>query len=873
MRKLLLFGRTDGLGRSSSVQIGTCVAGALALLLIVSSPLPAQAQGGGAKAPAAGAGGAKGGNAAGQPAANAANAAGLTPREVKDKARYALAQGAYDDAVAYLQQLIDWYGESKDVRVVAEMAPVFFNKGLCYFLLGQFLPAEAAFEDYLKKYRNGSKIVEASVFIGDCYRFSSDIPKATKAYQAVLNKYESQMAPDWKADVYSSLVRCALAGDDWKTALPLLKQVYTIAPDTWRANWAATLMTIAYLKELDVEKVYQLVPFLLRPRSFASRSVAFNMAALEAGDDLFADERYRDALWIYRLVYPHDVLQVRSEEFLAEMQKQAEFLKRHEGLYRELMRVQETIGELEGELKALEGIENYDVELTSRIARSYMEIRRYRESRSLFLYLYKQASGQQADEALYFAFYCSTQLTPWDRAFELGDEYMQKFATGEYYDQVSLTMGQLYARQQNWQKVISVLTKAMETHPKHESGAECMFLIGYASFMEEKFADALLWLKRVTTEYPGNERNEEATYWMGMTLLFNIQYDEASKVFDRFVKEYRKSPFVEDATFRRAVCDYGASRFKEAEAELSAFVATYGKSKLVGEAYMMMGDIAGVFEDGEKATKRLRTAMDFELNIEHYNYCAFRCGEILNEMKDYKAVVRHFQGYIQRNVEGSNIPMAIYWVGRALWELGEKEGALTYYRQSLEKYGKDRKELGIDMILDEWVGRTKNVTKEESRRAWRDLMRLYEDAKTLDNRPLALRIERILIFKPDVTDTEKTAYVNDLLREDNITNAPACVLEFMADESMKQGNEDLAVKAAEAIIKDFTETDHALAARGMLAKYAIKNKDYATAIKHLTVIREVFATSPEAAEALLTLGNLYLDQKNYDERTGVSKTS
>jgi len=64
---------------------------------------------------------------------------------------------------------------------------------------------------------------------------------------------------------------------------------------------------------------------------------------------------------------------------------------------------------------------------------------------------------------------------------------------------------------------------------------------------------------------------------------------------------------------------------------------------------------------------------------------------MLHEMKDYRAVVRHFQGYIQRNHEESNIPQAIYWVGRALWELGDKEGALTYYRESVEKYGKDRR--------------------------------------------------------------------------------------------------------------------------------------------------------------------------------------
>jgi len=190
---------------------------------------------------------------------------------------------------------------------------------------------------------------------------------------------------------------------------------------------------------------------------------------------------------------------------------------------------------------------------------------------------------------------------------------------------------------------------------------------------------------------------------------------------------------------------------------------------------------------------------------------------------------------------------------------------LTYYRESVEKYGKDRRELGIDMILDEWVGRTKGVTPKESQQAWRDLMQMYTQAQTAHNRPLELRIERVLLFRPGAGNSEKAAYVADLLLEDNITNAPAVVLEFMAEENMKRGNEELAAKAAEVIVKDFTETDHALAARGLLAKLAIKNKDYPAAFKHLTVIREVFASSSEAAEALLTLGSLYLEQKEYDK--------
>ena len=44
-----------------------------------------------------------------------------------------------------------------------------------------------------------------------------------------------------------------------------------------------------------------MVPYLLRRDSHAARSIAFNLSA-KAGDELFMDERYREAFWMFRLV-------------------------------------------------------------------------------------------------------------------------------------------------------------------------------------------------------------------------------------------------------------------------------------------------------------------------------------------------------------------------------------------------------------------------------------------------------------------------------------------------------------------------------------------------------------------------------------------
>ena len=794
---------------------------------------------------------------------SAQDAGTTTPREARFAASKAMSQGAYADAIVYLQQLVDWYGSSKKDSTLVQMEMVYFNLGICHFLLGQFSEARTAFSEYLKKYRTGMQARLADIYIADSLRFEEKLGDALKRYRTILHTYD--LGADLKADVLMSMARCYLAQDKWDKVIPVLRELYKSAPDPTRRNWAASMLTTAFLKENQVAKVYQLIPYLLQPNSFASRSVAFNMAALEAGDALFGEEKYRDALWIYRLVYPHDVLAARSQAYLERLQKRADALKRNPEEPRMLMRVQEEIGEVESSIKALEGIDNYDIELYFRMARAYMEVARFREGRELFLYLHGVAGEPRANEALYMAFQCSTRVQPWDRALEIGLDYMTKYPAGEYYDDVSIMVGQIYAKEEDWPKVIEVLTKALEVSPKHSQAAEAMFLIGYANFMEEKFEESVEWYRKMNTTFPGNPRELDGTYWIGMGLMFQQKFDEAAPAFDKVLERVKDNPYVMDARFRRAVCDFGVSRFKEAEARFTTFVVDYPTNTLSGEAWMMLGDIAGAKAELPSAVSDYKRVGHFDVNIEFYNYAMFRVGEMLNEMRDFQGVIGHFKEYIERNREGSNIPMAIYWIGTSMKNLGEQRGALEYFRDAVEKYGVDRKALGIDLILEEWVGQGKSAEKSVAEACWADLEASRLKAEKAGQSALELRLKRVLLYQPGITDERKLKLTAELMREENIPNASSGVLEFMLEEAQKRKDRTLAAKIAEAIIKTFPETDSALQARMTLAQFAIADENYKVAIKHLTLVKEVYASSPEAAQALLMLGDVQFKIGKYKD--------
>ncbi len=786
-----------------------------------------------------------------------------------------MSKGAFADAIPDINQLIEWLGESKDAGVRLRMQGVFFNLGVAHFFLGEFDNSQKAFEDFKRRYPRGVRenLATADLFIADCLRFKGRFKEAIKAYENAMRTH--QYTSILLADMHSSIARCYLAEGDWASAMEPLQKVIGLSSDFIQYNWAATLLVTSYLKNLDLDKVYPLVPLLLQRDSLASRSVAFNMAALEAGDELFATERYREALWVHRMVYPHDLVAVRSEEYLESLRHRANRLMETGGDARTLMRLQESIGELEEELKAIAQIDNYDIELLFRVARGYMELSRFWESREMFLHLHRIGDAEMADEALFLAFRSSSALLPWTRAYEIGNMYMDKFPSGHWFPMVSLAMGQMYAKELNWPMVIEHLTRTLEISPAHPSAAECMFLIGYAAFMEEMFDRAAGTFKQMMALFPQNEMIPDATYWTAMALLFDGKYDEASPEFDKILDQYSDSVYLEDAMFRRAVCDYGQAQFEDSDKRLAEFIARYPDSQLIGEGTMMRGDIAGALGNNMEAVEFYRQAMTHDhLNIEHYNHCAFQTATILRDAEEYGRLRAHFTQYMERNREGSNMPQAIYWIGLSLWNTGEHEGALRFYQDAVEKYGQNPREIGIDLILDEWIARSKRGGPEIEKKAWNNLKVHLRNAAGRGQHALVLRLTRVLLYDPGLQQGERFRIISNLLNEENLEHASPAVSQAMLEFAIERDQRDLATQIAQHIIDNFTETDYALDARMTLANFAIeaaKQTENMTerdalhdeAIRHMDVIRSIYASTPEAAQALITLGWLYIDKRDF----------
>lgn len=799
-----------------------------------------------------------------------------TPREVRERAIQKLAGGDFAGAIPELELLIDMLGKSDRGLVVGSLEYIYYNLGIANFFVGQFSAARTAFDTFDKRYPHGAKRPSVALYRADALRLEGKLDDALREYERINRQFVYEAREH--TDIFCGQSRCFLAKDDWHAATVPLEQAYRVAPDFVRRNWAASLLATAYFKDLSIEKIFPITTVLLRPGSFASRSVAFNLAALEAGDTLFGEERYREALWVYRMVYPYNTVLSGSEQHLERLQRLAELTgSSTAGDPRLLFRVQESIGEQEAELEAIRETDNYDIELVMRLARSYMQLLRLREAREIFLRLHDIGGEPLAEESLFYAFQTSLGIPPWTRAFEIGREYMDQYPAGEYYDGLTLTIGQMHARDRAWTNVIAHFTEVLTVRPNHGAGAECMFLLGYASFMEEQFEAAISWLRKAMLRYPESPLREDMLYWTGMSLMFNSQYEEASVEFDALLAGFPTGSFYEDARFRRAICDYGLNNMEAADRRFQDFLRDYPTSRLAGEANMTRGDIGGALGNLTDAVLSYQAGMtDTNLNAEHYNHCSFKCGEILVDEERYADLITHFEGYLRAAREGSNLPQAIYWIGLAHWNQGKQEQAISYYRKAVETYGRAPDEIGIDMILDEWIGRIQRSAPEKSRAAWRDMGTAFTRARTAREPTLSLRLGRALLHNPELDESLRAYLLKQFRDPAALPVASPGVLEFMIDLAGRENRDPLQRQAAAAVLARFPETDYALDARMLLAA-AARTDAAATTIPeertrlreeakaYYVFVRDIHATSEAAGRSLLGLGAMHTEDKEFDE--------
>ena len=216
-------------------------------------------------------------------------------------------------------------------------------------------------------------------------------------------------------------------------------------------------------------------------------------------------------------------------------------------------------------------------------------------------------------------------------------------------------------------------------------------------------------------------------YYRGMTRMLQARYAEALEDFITYRDQNGSGEHAAAALFRSGVCRFGLEEIDKAEALFSEFISTYKEDVLISEAYSMRGDIEASKESTPEDPNPLdRALLDYRNGIDtataplQSSYAAFQAAKVYKLEERWEEIIELMNYYLDRWEELANVAEATFWIGQAQTELGQLDEAVKAYVDTIERFGNDLMQEGVDKIILE----LKRVASESMSRGRSDFIGL-----------------------------------------------------------------------------------------------------------------------------------------------------
>lgn len=781
--------------------------------------------------------------------------------QLKSQTDFLISAGKYQEVIPFIEELLKRLEDSTDQNTISQVERLRYMLAYAYFTQGDLAAATIQFEEYLKKHKDQNilRTTMALDMLANCFFSQGQYDQAVPRFEEML---ASRHTPhDRRRTAKMLLGECFVRLKDWNKAIPLLEEMLRDSSDLEAQGRAAVFLCQGYIELDKAERVFEILPLLEESGSLARYSVEFNLAVLAGADRLMLDGKLDLALPLFLVVAPKRLIENWLNEQTEEIESDRETAKKlgPQGMTT-VLNLTSKLKQLEEQREALAGTTSYDEELRARIAQAYF--RQGRKWEALWVYdslIEDFPDTPHAEEAAYAGFALAGTLGMMERAIEFGEQYLERFPKGEQYEDVAYQLCQLYLQAKIFPKVAKVARLVLDSRPDTIFGDRLLFLTGYSLFLEEQFDEAAEMFVEVRKRFPDSESRKDADYWYAMTFLFKGDYKQALDQFRLVAEQHSDSPGGVDAKFREAVCLYALENYPEAKAKLEDFVVHFPQSPQIAEANILLGDIAGNdgrLDDGLKYYQRVES---LTLNQSQIDYANMQMGKILDAQEKWEDMASLFTRYFATYGTKGLYTEAIYRIGQAKKNQGDIDGMLTRYLSALTTYGNDRKAIGLDLILRDWMA---DYTQHYGTAPTEIISKELEKASKLGQESLALRW-RMALDKAKLASGEKTSLPS--FAPEDFSNASAAVLIWMAEKSAEANQTDLARKAYQTVLEDFPETEWNESALLNLARMSRKEGDNESAISYYKRLRELFPSSDSAALAYEEEAEIHIEQKEYKE--------
>ncbi len=783
--------------------------------------------------------------------------------QLKQQIETLLLTKKYEELIEPLTEYLKRLEENPTPNTIDERERLSYSLAYCLFISLRLNESVQQLRVYLEKFegRNLTRTALALDMLGSALFGLAKYDEAAPVFEKLItNKF---LKPSRIRELRFLLLECYVIPRQWDVAIPRLEEAVKDKSDKEFFGRCVVYLCQGYIETEQVEKIFEFLPDLEASGSVARYSISFNLSVLNGADRLLNTGRVDLALPLLLIVSPKRLIETWLNEQIDIHRGKIEVARAQtsDDSFAQIVEATENLRRLEAEKTTLDQTESYDEELRHRVAQAY-----FRQSRTWeALWIYESiiedfGDSKYGEEAAYAGFAIAASLGLLERAADFGDQYIEKYPEGNNFDDVAHQLGQIYVELKRYSSVIKLTDTLLEIRPDSLIADNLLFLSGFSLFQQEKFDEAAEKFAEIRRRYPESESLSEAEYWRGMCFLFQSNYSVALDVFRDVSTLHTDTVYGVDATFRIGVCLYALEKYDESKAQLLAFVEKYPRSPQMADARVILGDIYGGEGNLNEALSSYRSVEALTLNQGLIDYAALQMARVLELQGKFEEMESSLKNYLLKYGTTGMYAEAIYRIGFAQKSQGNLEGLLRTYSEAIRNYGNERKAVGMDLILRDYITEYANLHGSPPIKEAEEQLKA---AQLRGDKTLALRWlhgQNQILTQFQLGAPQYLELKSELLDD----SSPALML-WLGQLALEKGNKAFALESFERLLSEFPETEWNEPALLSLARMARDDGDFETAILHYEELRKQFPASDSAALSFEEQALILMSNKKYRE--------
>ena len=486
--------------------------------------------------------------------------------------------------------------------------------------------------------------------------------------------------------------------------IPLFLEVFNgaVLDDELRAQAASWLLQ-GYLAAGNPEAIPPYLRYLTGDTE-AVYDPNFNITLLKAGDKLFDAEAYDQAILLYSFVKPKSQIVSFYDALTDKLRARLSYLSPESDTHTILTGRLQTA---EANLRALDSVREYDVDMQWRIARVFLETERNWEALWAFYHLYQDyPEHPQREDFCYISFSEARATGDPELIAQIANAYLDEDDFLKYRNQITLGLADAYLKSNKEADFLTLFDAYLKEPEDNLTAAQLINKLALLYTADGRFKALFERMAPLLEELAGKEPAHEASrYWYAFAALLLTDFVTASANLEAFTNDYAEGPslFIEDASYRYGISLYGEARNAEAETQFAGFVNRYPDSRLRGEAELYLGDLKRARGLSKEAIVHYETVSIYTENQEFISKAVFAISEVHLALGESESAYEVIEIYLEEYGEFARSVEAIYRLGGIREQQGQIAERFRIHRDGIRENANEPERHAVDDLILAYV--------------------------------------------------------------------------------------------------------------------------------------------------------------------------